>query len=198
MLDKFRGQNLAVYVVWLPVLNPQYPVTLQKNGAEAAKLIRNPRVQFESDPRDVTGTAYGKVMKVSHGAPAWDIYFVFDADAQWKSEPPKAQLWMHQLWGMNPNLLLKGPIFFEHVKEQLKYRRSSANRAAEQTFPAQIRRGGACLPRARDDGKFHIVAAEGRKKAELWAELAAVRRIETDGFHLQQQFIRRLSKPAEG
>jgi hypothetical protein len=114
------GKNLAIYVVWLPMLNPQGPAVLQKNGVEAAKLIPDPRARFYSDPRGLTGAAYGKLMKVPHGSPAWDIYFVFGQDAQWKNGPPKPQYWMHQLWGMNPMLLLKGPILFEHVKKLLE------------------------------------------------------------------------------
>jgi hypothetical protein len=119
VLKKLPEKNLAVYVVWLPVLNPQDPATLQKNGTDAAKLIPDPRVRFYSDPKDFTGAAYGKLMKVQHSSPAWDIYFLFGADAQWRNEPPEPQYWMHQLWTMNPKLLLKGPVFFEHVKKQL-------------------------------------------------------------------------------
>ena len=125
-------------MVWLPVLNLQGPETLQKNGAAAAKLIPDPRVRFYSDPRDGTGAAYGKLMKVPHGSPAWDIYFVFGMDAQWRNEPPKPQYWMHQLWEMDPKLLLKGPIFFEHVKKLLEQGREAPHElSARAVFCAQ-------------------------------------------------------------
>lgn len=110
---------MAVYVVWVPALNFQGPATLQKNGSDAAKLIPDSRVRFYSDPKDLAGAAYGKVMKIPHGAPAWDIYFVFGANIGWRDEPPKPWYWMHQLWDMDPKLLLNGPVFFERVKQQL-------------------------------------------------------------------------------
>jgi hypothetical protein len=118
---------LAVYVVWLPALNSQSPAELQKNGAEAAKLIDDPRVRFYVDPRGFSGTAYGKLMNIPRGSPAWDIYFAFDGNAKWKDQPPKPQYWMHQLWGMDPKLLLKGPVFFEHAKKLLGEARNSPN-----------------------------------------------------------------------
>lgn len=120
MLEKLPGQNLAVYVVWLPVLGRQSPATLQKNAAKAAKLIPDPRVRFYSDPKSLVGAAYARLLEAPDRSPVWDIYFVFGADARWGSEPPKPQFWMHQLWGMDPKLLLQGPIFFEHVKKLLQ------------------------------------------------------------------------------
>lgn len=117
---------MAVYVVWLPALNFQSPSTLQKNGAGAAKLIADPRVRFYSDPKGVTGTAYGKRMNIAESSPAWDIYFVFGVDVRWGNEPPRPDYWMHQLWGLDPKLLLDGPVFCEHVKKLLEQFRHSS------------------------------------------------------------------------
>lgn len=106
-------------MVWLPALNSQSPSALEKNGAEGAGLISDPRVRFYVDPKEVLGTAYGKLMHIPDGSPAWDIYFAFGPDAQWRNKPPKPDFWMHQLWGVNPKLLLNGPVFLDHVKRLL-------------------------------------------------------------------------------
>ena len=29
--------------------------------------------------------------------PAWDVYLIFDRNAEWKDQPPAPQDWMHQL-----------------------------------------------------------------------------------------------------
>ena len=111
---------MVVYVVWLPALSFQTPSKLQENGVEAAKIIPDMRARFYSDPKEFTGAAFGKLLNIPNGAPAWDIYFAFDPDARWENELPKPYYWMHQLWGMDPKLLLNGPVFFEHVKKLLR------------------------------------------------------------------------------
>jgi hypothetical protein len=127
-LEKLQGENLADYVVWVPTLNFQSPLTLEKNAEDAAKLIPDERTRFYSDPMDITGAAYGKIMNIRNGSPAWDIYFVFGAEARWGGEPPKPDFWMHQLWGVDSKLLLNGPVLFEHVKKLIEQARREGNK----------------------------------------------------------------------
>ena len=110
------------YVVWLPLLNIQSPATLQRNAHRYEKLIPgNARVLHYADPEGYSGKAYGPVIKIPYGAPAWDVYFAFSAEAEWGEEggPPTPDHWEHQLGGMPPERRLDGPRFSEQVKKLL-------------------------------------------------------------------------------
>jgi hypothetical protein len=39
---------------------------------------------------------------------AWDVYMLYSAEAEWKTDPPQPEYWMHQLWGVT-----KAPNFDE-------------------------------------------------------------------------------------
>src|SRR5713226_5981535 len=51
VMEKFASDKLAVYVVWVPLLNLQDPARLQKNAHRYASLLPSgPRVTHYSDP----------------------------------------------------------------------------------------------------------------------------------------------------
>jgi len=120
VVSKFATDKLAVYVVWVPLLNLQDPATLQRHAHQYASLIPpGPRVTHYSDPEAYAGKKYGAIIGVPYGAPAWDVYFAFDANARWGDTPPTPNYWEHQLGGMPQDKYLDGPRFAEEVRKLL-------------------------------------------------------------------------------
>lgn len=107
-------------MVWLPALNFQDPATLQKNARKHAGRLPDPRALHYADPEGYAGKAYGKVMEIPYGAPAWDIYFAFGPEVRWEANAPAPDYWMHQLGGLDPESRLDGPKFAQAVGKLLQ------------------------------------------------------------------------------
>jgi hypothetical protein len=106
--------------VWVPLLNLQDPATLQRHAHQYASLIPpGQRVTHYSDPEAHVGKKYGPIISVPYGAPAWDVYFAFDANARWGDAPPTPNYWKHQLGGMPKDKYLDGPRFAGEVRRLL-------------------------------------------------------------------------------
>ena len=120
VVSRFATDKLAVYVVWVPLLNLQDPATLQRHAHQYAKLIPpGPRVTHYSDPEAYAGKAYGPILGVPYGSPAWDVYLAFGADARWGDTPPVPNYFEHQLGGLPSEKLLDGPRFASEVGKLL-------------------------------------------------------------------------------
>ncbi len=69
VVSKFSSDKLAVYVVWVPLLNLQDPATLQRHAHQYANLIPpGPRVTHYSDPEAYSGKRYGSILRACHMA----------------------------------------------------------------------------------------------------------------------------------
>ena len=120
VVSKFSSDKLAVYVVWVPLLNLQDPATLQRHAHQYANLIPpGPRVTHYSDPEAYSGKRYGSILRVPYGSPAWDVYLAFGADARWGDAAPIPAYWEHQLGGIDSTRYLDGPRFGEEVRKLL-------------------------------------------------------------------------------
>lgn len=120
VIRRFATDRLAVYVVWVPLLNLQDPATLQRHAHQYAKLIPpSPRVTHYSDPEAYAGKAYGPILGVPYGSPAWDVYLAFGADVRWKDAPPAPNYFEHQLGGLPSEKELDGPRFAGEVGKLL-------------------------------------------------------------------------------
>ena len=116
VVNKISSDKLAVYDVWVPLLNLQDPATLQRHAHQYAHLLpAGPRVTTYTDPEAYLGKKYGPILGVPYGAPAWDVYLVFPADARWGDAAPTPSYWEHQLGGMPSEKLLDGPRFAGEV-----------------------------------------------------------------------------------
>ncbi len=70
VVSKFASDKLAVYVVWVPLLNLQDPATLQRHAHQYARLIPSgPRVTHYSDSGAYVGKKYGPIIAVPYGFP---------------------------------------------------------------------------------------------------------------------------------
>lgn len=66
------------------------------------------RVSHYWDGEGALMKAYSRVLHVGEGGKVWDVYFVYDRDAEWKEgEPPAPAYWMHQI-DLDPERELDG------------------------------------------------------------------------------------------
>ena len=120
VVQRFSTDKLAVYVVWVPLLNLQDPPTLQRHAHQYEhNLPPGPRVSTYTDPEAFIAKAYGPILGVPYGSPAWDVYLAFGADALWGDGAPPPVHWEHQLGGMPTSNYLDGPRFAEEVRKLL-------------------------------------------------------------------------------
>jgi hypothetical protein len=120
VVEKLGSDKLAVYAVWVPLLNLQDPATLQRHAHQYSSLLPpGPRTAHYSDPEAFAGKKYGPILGVPYGSPAWDVYLAFGADAHWGENAPPPVHWEHQLGGMPASNYLDGRRFAEEVRKLL-------------------------------------------------------------------------------
>ena len=96
VLGKIASDKLRVFVIW----TPRYFGDNRQKATASMKLIGDKRATHFWDGKGWLGKHYGQALKLPGKRTfAWDVYFVFDADAVWGQEPPAPSEWMHQLGG---------------------------------------------------------------------------------------------------
>ncbi len=115
-LSRIDSEKLKVYVVWIK----RFPGDSLEAAQQATKLVSDERALHFWDGSGALGRQFGRVVPLPGGKKfAWDIYFVFGAGAEWKTEPPLPAYWMHQLGGRETGNLLDGKKFREAIVKQL-------------------------------------------------------------------------------
>jgi len=118
VLEKIDSDQLSVHVVWTPVLPGDTRVSVDK----ARQIFPGEHVTQYWDSDQSLGKTYGKVVKLPQGRSlAWDIYFAFDRESQWKEKVPKPDDWAHQL-GRDERALRNGDKLRQSVERLLKDR----------------------------------------------------------------------------
>ena len=101
VLDVVKSDKVRVYVVWTPVLSEDDG----KAADKAVEAVPDDRAMHFWDDDKSLGFSLGKTVTLPRGRKlAWDVYFVFDAKAEWGDAPPTPQFWMHQLANDNRKL----------------------------------------------------------------------------------------------
>ena len=94
VLETIESDNLRVFVVW----TPRYKGDSRAKAVTATKIITDKRARQFWDAGGYIGARYAQTLKLPRNARfAWDVYFVFDSQAQLKDKPPLPDKWMHQL-----------------------------------------------------------------------------------------------------
>ena len=94
VLAKIPSTDLAVHVVWTPVL----PTDNEEEATQADHLVPDERTMFYWDGAQDLGLSYGRTIELPRGRQlAWDIYFVYGPDAEWNETVPLPTEWNHQL-----------------------------------------------------------------------------------------------------
>jgi hypothetical protein len=120
VLETIPGKQLAVYVVWLPVLNFQDEATLQRNGMKESTRVSDARAIHYVDPNGFSGKQYSSILNIPYHGPAWDVYLAFAAGVRWEDRPPVPTKWMHQGGdGMDRSRRLDGRKFAGEIQSLL-------------------------------------------------------------------------------
>lgn len=82
MLDKVKDQDIGVYAVWMPILGVDTKASLPY----ATNRFSDSRVRQYWDARAEMSRSYAPILKAE--GDAWDVYMVFDRNAEWKDKPP--------------------------------------------------------------------------------------------------------------
>jgi len=93
VLDKLTAPDLRVYAVWVPILWSDWRLAVSR----ATTRLPDERVSHFWDAGGTLVRAYSQILQLSDARPAWDVYLLFDRNAEWNDEPPAPQDWMHQL-----------------------------------------------------------------------------------------------------
>ena len=92
VLENIEDDNLRATIVWLPMLGSDNRQAAEKRVSE----FSDKRLTYFWDGDRLTGKLWKKVLEIK--GIAWDVYFLYGAEAKWKDDaPPKPDFWMHQI-----------------------------------------------------------------------------------------------------
>jgi hypothetical protein len=63
----------------------------------ATKRLPDERVSHFWDGNGELVKSYSRLLQLGDAQPAWDVYFVYGRDVEWKDTPPMPTYWMDQL-----------------------------------------------------------------------------------------------------
>ncbi len=129
ILDEVSDERLRMYVVWEPMLSGDTKAL----SYEMSKKVIDPRMVYQAwDGERITGKTWTRVMldgdeRWFANGPAWDVYFLYSADAKWgKSQPSVPTYWQHQGAGSR-ELMLNYKKLKAKIEELLVRRDDKAN-----------------------------------------------------------------------
>ena len=95
VLKEISSDDLAIHVVWTPVLGSDKRSSTDRARKLFTKETR--ATQYWDGDQDL-GQTYGTIVELPNGRElAWDIYFVYAAGVEWGEKPPIPDDWQHQL-----------------------------------------------------------------------------------------------------
>ena len=119
VLNEIDSEQLAVYVVWIPVLAGDSLAAAEK---AALTEVADMRATHFWDGDQNLGRAYGKALELPNGRDlAWDIYFTYAAGQEWGETVPAPADWSHQL-GLDERHLKDGTRILESLEALLEDR----------------------------------------------------------------------------
>src|SRR5258708_38643677 len=92
VLDNLKGQDVKIYSAWEPML----PTDAQIAVGRATKSLTDPRVSHFWDADAGLAHSFAPVLGIDDGR-AWDVYLLYDQNAEWKDTPPKPVFWQEHL-----------------------------------------------------------------------------------------------------
>ena len=113
VLKNIPADGLRAYIVWLPM----FPGDSRDWANTRSQEFRDQRLTYFWDTNRLTGQQWQKVLGISRTA--WDVYFLYSADAHWDKEPDAPSFWMHQLNGVESARRLDESAFEAKAKELL-------------------------------------------------------------------------------
>ena len=102
MLNNLPGKDVEVYSVWVPILPSDAGFTVGR----ATKSLPDARVAHYWDGAGELVKGFAPVLGIDDKA--WDVYLLYDQNAEWADAPPKPIYWQEQL-GISDETKLDGP-----------------------------------------------------------------------------------------
>ena len=93
MLNEVKDPEVRVYAVWASILMSDFQIAVGR----ATKRLPDERVSHYWDGEGEMVKAYGRVLKLEGDQTAWDVYYVFGRDVEWKEEVPAPTFFMDQV-----------------------------------------------------------------------------------------------------
>ena len=84
---------------------------------QATKRFTDGRVSHYWDRHGQLVSAYARVLQID--GPAWDIYLLYDRNAEWKDQPPTPNFWMDQI-GAEKGTPFEGDKLAQWVRDLLE------------------------------------------------------------------------------
>jgi len=110
--NELKGKDIAVYSVWQPILPSDAKFTVGR----ATKSLTDSRVTHYWDAENIFATTFSPVLGIKQDT--WDVYLVYDKDAEWTDIPPKPVYWQEQL-GISNETKLDGPKLAAEINKLL-------------------------------------------------------------------------------
>lgn len=114
MFDNVKGQDVKVYSVWVPILPSDAKITVGR----ATKNLPDSRVTHYWDGESELVKGFAPVLGLDDGK-AWDVYLLYDQNAEWKDTAPKPVFWQEQL-GISEETKLDGVKLTAEMNKLLK------------------------------------------------------------------------------
>ncbi len=101
VLKKFPSPKLQAILIWEPMRDGDSLAA----ATQQADSVRDTRIIQGWNENKSLGKLFGDTLDL-HDI-AWDVYLVYKPGIKWEAQqPPQPTFWMHQLQGVDPNLLL--------------------------------------------------------------------------------------------
>lgn len=108
------GKDVKVYSVWVPVLASDGEFAVGR----ATKNLPDSRVTHYWDGEGTLVKSFAPVLGLGN-RPAWDVYLLYDRNAEWTDTPPKPEFWQEQL-GISDETTLDGDKLTAEIERLLK------------------------------------------------------------------------------
>lgn len=114
MLEKIGDKDLRVFTVWVPILERD----VEQAVPNAVKLMPDNRVSHFWDAQGELVKGFASALAFKESQPAWDVYFVYNRDVEWKNAPPVPTFWMTKL-RVAPERKFDGEAFKREVEKAI-------------------------------------------------------------------------------
>jgi len=101
-----------VYSIWVPILPSDAKFTVGR----ATKNLPDSRVTHYWDDGGKLVAGFAPVLGIDDKA--WDVYLLYDQNAEWKDTPPKPAYWQEQL-GISDETKLDPPKLTAEINKML-------------------------------------------------------------------------------
>lgn len=111
VLKNIPDDRLRAYIIWLPIFSGASRVEATKRSNE----FTDKRLTYFWDGEALAGKLWQRLLE--RLAIAWDVYFLYSAEATWDNEPAVPDFWMTAPGGATPPPMRKAPSLDEAAFE---------------------------------------------------------------------------------